>query len=246
MGDVDKALSAWEGSSDFSDGENKNESDSEWGGFDDSNSEWGGFGDFAESPKLEHVSIVNKLLQDISQTPTLLQLSRGVARYDVFVNNPGGTDAVRDQVSASLDSDLFNLIETRELRLETLKELKVKKPGISNRPGIYVHIIYNPDDLDDVGIYVRSAKLLAARIKIHKKEQKNVNRRQEREGRQRKTKIRSPTVHQKFCAREGYRDFWLCFAELDPPQSAIEKYNMNLKLNIVEKYSAPLFRSLAR
>jgi hypothetical protein len=79
-----------------------------------------------------------------------------------------------------LDRDLLNLIETRELRPETLKELKVKKPGISNRPGIYVHIIYNPDDLNVVGIYVGSAKWLVARIKIHKMEQKKVNRRQER------------------------------------------------------------------
>lgn len=183
---------------------------------------------------MEHLSILNKLLQDISQTPTPLQLSRGVTRYDVFVNNSGGTETIRDQVLASLDRDLLNLIETRELRPETLKELKVKKPGISNRPGIYVHIIYNPDDLNVVGIYVGSAKWLVARIKIHKMEQKKVNRRQEREGRQRKTKTRSPTVHQRFWAREGYRDFWLCFAELDPPQSMIERHNLEVKLNIVE------------
>ena len=119
---------------------------------------------------MEHVSILNKLLQDISQTLTLLQLSRGVARYDVFVNYFGGTDAVQDQILASLNSDLSNLIETRKLRLETLKELKVKKPRISNRPGIYVHTIYNSDDLDDVSIYVGSTTWLAARIKIHKKE----------------------------------------------------------------------------
>jgi len=79
-----------------------------------------------------------------------------------------------------LDSDLLNLIETREFRLETLKELKTKKLGISNRPRIYVHIIYNHDNPDVVGIYVGSADRLAARVEGHKKAQKKDKRRQKR------------------------------------------------------------------
>jgi hypothetical protein len=145
-----------------------------------------------------------------------------------------------------LDSDLLNLIETEELRLETLKELKTKKPGISNRPGIYVHIIYNHDNPDVVGIYVGSADQLVVRIEGHKRAQKKDKRHQKRGGRERKTQPRSQTAHQKFWAREGYRDFWLCFAELDTPQSAKEKDDIDVILNILEKYSALLFRSLSR
>lgn len=61
----------------------------------------------------------------------------------------------------------------------------------------------------------------------------------------RKIKTRRPTMHQKFCARKGYRSFWLRFAEFDPPRSAKDRAEMDLMLNIVEKYSALLFRSLA-
>ena len=145
-----------------------------------------------------------------------------------------------------MNSDLLNLVEPGDLRLETLKELKIKNQGISNRPGIYVHIIYNHDNPNVAGIYVGSADRLAARIGEHKKAQEKDKRRQKRGGRERKTKPRSQTVHQKFWAREGYRDFWLCFVELDPPQSAIEKDNMDVILNILEKYSVLLFRSLSQ
>jgi hypothetical protein len=90
-----------------------------------------------------------------------------------------------------LDSDLLNLIETEELRLRALKELKTKKPGISNRPGIYVHIIYNYGNPDVVGIYVGSADQLVVRIEGHKRAQKKDKRRQKRGGRERKTKPHS-------------------------------------------------------
>jgi len=77
-------------------------------------------------------------------------------------------------VLGSLDSDLLDLIETGEFRLETMKELEIKNPGTSNRPGIYVHMIYSHDYPNVAGIYVGSADRLAARIGERKKAQKRM------------------------------------------------------------------------
>jgi len=88
--------------------------------------------------------------------------------------------------------------------------------------------------------------VLAKRVKKHKKDQKGFQKRSRLGARKRKTKARSQSLHQKFWAREGYRDFWLCLTELDLPNSAREIDDTDVLLNILEKYLAPLLRSLSQ
>ena len=161
-------------------------------------SEWSDYGKFTGSPRVEHISILNKLLQNISQTPSPRQIFRVTFRYDVFVSNSGGTDTLRDQILASLDSDLLDLIETRRLGLETVQELGLKKPILTNRPGIYAHIFYNPKDPDIVGIYIGAASMLTFRIKRHKIDLKGIARRRKRGKPERRTRHRALTAHQEF------------------------------------------------
>lgn len=126
-----------------------------------------------------------------------------------------------------------------------MQELGVKKPILTNRPGIYAHIIYNPKDPDIVGIYVGAASMLTFGIKRHKIDQKGIARRRKRGKPERRTRHRALTVHQEFWARKGYKDFWLCFAKFYSPSSKKEKHVLDLILNVVEKYAALLLRSLA-
>jgi len=190
--------------------------------------------------------ILNRLLEDLNQTPTPIQASRGVIRYDVFINKSGGTATVRDRVLAKSDSNLLDSLETGDLSIDTLKELKAKNPKIGYRPGIYGHVIYKSDNLNDAGLYVGSAIVLAERVKKHKKDQKGFQKRSRLGARKRKTKARSQSLHQKFWARERYRDFWLCLTELDLPNSAREIDDTDVLLNILEKYLALLLRSLSQ
>jgi hypothetical protein len=257
-----------------SESESESSSGSEWGGFDDllerpesslngdetpttanslsdhneSNSDdesvWEGFDDLPERLEPDHVLILNKTLEDASRSA--LQRFNGGIRYDVFINNRGGKDAVRDLILSSIDRDLLDLIENGDFSLKSLKKLERKKSTIKQNSGIYVHVVYDPDKSDVVGIYVGSAERLAFRVEYHIGEHEALKTPQKGSARKRKKKPRRQSAHQKFWAREGYKDFWLCFVELDFPKSAKEKDEMDVLLNILEKYAAVLFRSLPR
>jgi hypothetical protein len=208
----------------------------------DDESVWEGFDDLPERRELDHILILNKTLEDAGRSA--LQRFNGGIRYDVFINNLGGIDAVRDLILNSIDRDLLDLIENGDLSLKSLKKLKRKNSAMKQNSGIYVHVVYDPGKPDVVGIYVGSAERLAFRVKYHMGEHEEFIRPQKGSARKRKKKPRRQSAHQKFWAREGYKDFWLCFVELDFPKSAKEKDEMDVLLNILEKYAAIFFRSL--
>ena len=110
--------------------------------------------------------------------------------------------------------------------------------------GIYVHVVYDPDKPDIVGIYAGSTERLAFRVEYHVGEHEQFRRPQKGSARKRKKKSRRQSAHRNLWAREGYKDFWLCFVKLDFPKSAKEKDEMDVLLNILENYAAVLFRSL--
>jgi len=151
---------------------------------------------------------------------------------------------MKDRIIKSLDPDLLQLIETGQLRLRTLKELKELKKPRRDRPGIYIHVMHNPNDLDVIGIYIGSTMYLLRRPRDHKRGLKSG--RISKSKRKRKTKARSHSFHQQFWAKQGMQDFWLCFSELDLPKNARDADDMRLFLNILEKYTALLFRTLPR
>jgi len=64
-----------------------------------------------------------------------------------------------------------------------------------------------------------------------------------------KTRKKIISYHQQFWLnreKEGARDFWLKFAELDIPKSKAQKKDLAEDLNVLEKYAALLFRALPR
>ena len=79
-----------------------------------------------------------------------------------------------------------------------MQDLGLKKAILTNRPGIYGHIIYNPKDPDNVGIYVGAASMFTFRIKQHKIDQKGIARRRKRGKPERRTRHRALTAHQEF------------------------------------------------
>lgn len=91
-----------------------NDSDSEWEGFEDNDCEWEGFSDLTDLPEPEFISILHKILYDVTQSSS--PLNSGFLRYDVFVNKFGGIDAVQDQILGSLDSDLLKLFLPRDFK----------------------------------------------------------------------------------------------------------------------------------
>lgn len=64
-----------------------------------SDSEWEGISDFPEDQKPQ-ILILDRLLEDLNQTPTPVQASRRDFRNDVLINKSGGTATVRDHILA--------------------------------------------------------------------------------------------------------------------------------------------------
>lgn len=207
---------------------------------------WERFDYLPERRELDRILILNKTLADAGRS-ALQRLNGGIG-HDVFINKLVGKDAVRDLILSSIDTDMLDLIENGDLSLKSLKILKKfkrKKSAMKRKSGIYVHIIYDTDKPDIEGVYVGSAERLAFRAEYHIGEHEQFKP-QKGSARKRKKKPLRQSAHQNFWAREGYKDFWLRLVELDFPKSAKEKDEMDMLLNILEKYAAVLFRSLSR
>jgi hypothetical protein len=114
----------------------------------DDESVWEGFDDLPERRELDHILILNKTLEDAGRSA--LQRFNGGIRYDLFINNLGGIDAVRDLILNSIDRDLLDLIENGDLSLKSLKKLKRKNSAMKQKSGIYVHVVYDLGKPDEV------------------------------------------------------------------------------------------------
>jgi hypothetical protein len=126
---------------------------------------WEGFDDLPERRKLDYILILNKTLEDTSRS-ALQRFNKGI-RYDLFINNLGEINTVRDLILNSINRDLLDLIKNGDLSLKSLKKLKRKNSAMKQKSGIYVYVVYNLDKPDVVGIYVKSAERLAFRIKYY-------------------------------------------------------------------------------
>lgn len=256
--------SEWEGFSDVPDSsEPPTQQELGFGKGDAEDSEWEGFSEALDEsepfPHLElgsgkdddrvapdplgpdhYLSILDKLVRDIKKNPNFLEIFRGAYHYDIYVKDSKGAEAMKDRILKSLDPDLLQLIHTGKLRLRTPKKLKKLKKPQRNQPGIYTHVICDPNDPDVIGIYVGSTMYLLRRSGEHKGRLKNG--RISRSNRKRKTKAQAHTLHEQFWANQGMQDFWLCFPELDLPKDTREADDMKLFLNILENYTVLLFR----
>lgn len=185
---------------------------------------WERFDYLPERRELDHILILNKTLADAGRSA--LQRLNGGIRYGVFINKLSGKDAVRDLILSSIDTDMLDLIENGDLSLKSLKILKKfkrKKSAMKRKSEIHVHIIYDTDKPDIVGVHVGSAERLAFRVEYHIGEHEQFIKPQKGSARNRKKKPRRQSALQNFWAREGYKDCWLYLVELDFPKSAKAK-----------------------
>jgi hypothetical protein len=110
-----------------------------------------------------HLSILSSLIRRIAKQPDFLA---GWPKQLELLVRGLEADATKDKILNSLDPDLRQLIETRQLRLETLRlcnRLKPSKARSCGRPGVYV---YDPTS-DCIGIYIGSALKISQRIPQH-------------------------------------------------------------------------------
>jgi hypothetical protein len=84
-----------------------------------------------------HLSILDKLMQDIKKKANFLETSRRA--YRDYLMNFRGAEVLKDRVLNSLDPELLELIETGKLCLSTMKKLEMLKRLHEPRPGIYIH-----------------------------------------------------------------------------------------------------------
>jgi hypothetical protein len=78
-----------------------------------------------------------------------------------------GTHTLEERILASIELDLRGLIEIRRLSFDTLYECQKAKARRCHEPGVYVHVMYDLDDDNYVGLYVGSSLCISARIKEH-------------------------------------------------------------------------------
>jgi hypothetical protein len=180
-----------------------------------------------------HLSILSNLIQRTEKPPDFVNGLR--YQYARIVKN-FGVKVVEEQILGSLEKDLRHLIGTRRLDFETVKSCNKSKAQSCVRPGVYIHVIYDPADSDYIGVYIGSALYIGPRIRMHIRDFKAA--------RNRKKKRRRNTLHIDFWSRRpGIRDFWLVFGQLKTRDDNDEELAFLLN-NILEMYAMLLFRTL--
>jgi hypothetical protein len=101
-----------------------------------------------------------------------------------------GTSGIETTIIQSLDSRLRLLVETRLLDLESLGACNGLNPRDTERPGVYIHVMYNPMDHSIVGAYTGQAMNMSRRISEHEKALENAQNGKLRES-ERKTSERN-------------------------------------------------------
>jgi hypothetical protein len=184
-----------------------------------------------------HLSILSNLIRRTEKPPDFVNGLR--YQYARIVKN-FGVKAVEEQILGSLEKDLRHLIGTRRLDFETVKSCNKSKAQSCVRPGVYIHVIYDPADSDYIGVYIGSALYIGPRIGMHIRDFKAARNRKKKG----KKKRRRNTLHIDFWSRRpGIRDFWLVFGQLKTRDDN-DKEELAFLLNILEMYAMLLFRTL--
>lgn len=183
-----------------------------------------------------HLSILNRPIQDVNLPPHFLEIIRRRNCEETFVED-SRAETIAGHILKRLDPDLLALIETGKLRLDTLKKLEKTKTCTRHIPGIYVHVLYKPTNPDVIGIYIGSSLPLFERVKEHRRDR----RRPLKKRRTQRTMEHGPalkpkpiSVNQEAWNKEGTQDFWLSFAQPDLPNSEGKRKDLVLLLNVLE------------
>jgi hypothetical protein len=175
-----------------------------------------------------HLAILSNLLWNLEKPKDFMD--KLLIKYQSFVKKLGA-EVIKGQILQSLEEDVRKMIETGQLDVRTLKACNTRMAQYCGYPGVYVHVMYNPNDPADIGIYIGSALHVATRIKEHIRCRYNPKRKS------------SGIEHWKFWNRPGIRDFWVVLGRFKDDFVFKDKERLPLLLNILEIYGMLLFRT---
>ncbi len=134
--------------------------------------------------------------------------------------------------------------EIGSLNLDTIKSCDKAQARLCCRPGVCIHVIYDPADPAIIGVYIGSSLCIGSRIKEHIEDLIAAQKYKNMGGKLERKKRRLNTVQMNFWGRRpGLRDFWLVFGQLEM-QEGDDKEEIAAILNILEMYAMLLFRTL--
>jgi hypothetical protein len=150
-------------------------------------------------------------------------------RYDKFIERDIGPDDLKAAVLQVLQHDLCKVLEAGPT-LEILQTFDKKKAHSYCLPGICVHVIYDPEDSNVLGVYIGSAVYVSRRIQSHCLDRYKTTPRN----------LHSP--HYTFWNVLGREDSWLLLASTTDLDLGMKQQGPFV--NILETYSMVLARSL--
>ena len=150
------------------------------------------------------------------------------------VANKIGAKTIEKRILSSLEKDVQRLIEIGSLNLGTIKSCDKAQARLCFRPGVYIHVIYDPADPAFIGVYIGSSLCIGSRIKDHIEDLTAAQKYKNMGGKLERKKRRLNTVQMNFWSRRpGLRDFWLVFGQLEM-QEGDNKEDLAVLLNILE------------
>jgi hypothetical protein len=173
-----------------------------------------------------HLEILSTLLRHIEKPKGFT--NRLLFKYEDFIKKHG-VQAIKDQIWQGLKEDVRTMLEGSQINLTTLQACKKTGAQFCRLPGVYAHVMYDPKNPTDIGIYIGSAKHIASRIKEHSWPRQSQG---------------SGKGHLDAWKRLGIRDFWMVIGTLENFSSK-DVGQLPMLLNIFEMYGMLLFRTLS-
>jgi hypothetical protein len=178
------------------------------------------------------LKILSVLLQKLDQTSKGSDFAR--FPYTKLIGKVG-IKGIEGRIIGSLDENPKILLESGSLNHETIKQCQSSTIRSCFEPGVYIHVVFDPEDGKYTGIYIGSSNEIGPRVLAH-----IANYKMAREYK----KGRLNSSHIKFWNRRlQVQDLWVMFGKLDKRKGESDE-SRGLYLNIMEIFAMLLFRSL--
>lgn len=157
-----------------------------------------------------HLELHSTLLDHLANPKNIMN---GLCiKYERFVE-AHGLHTIKDEILQALDADIGNLLDQRSVNLEKLKACTKRDAKACNISGAYMHVMYDPNDSEVIGVYIGTCTYVSDRIRSHIKTKGNV--------------VRSKQgLHYRFWNQEGIQDFWIILGTIKntPFQGGKDRY----------------------
>ncbi len=117
-----------------------------------------------------HLNILSTLLNHLANPRGFTH--RLCINYERFVKAYGPQN-IRNEILQALDADIRELLDQRGANLESLKACTKRDAKACDSAGAYMHVMYNPNDSDNTGVYIGTGNRISERIQKHVKGRKH-------------------------------------------------------------------------